>query len=92
MTTCSIDKNGPVSPVPTATLPIIAASTTTHGWSDTINSAPARAESAASIPSAARAPNRSAGRRTAQVNAALPMSVHVTAAPTPRASMPCCAR
>ena len=87
-TTCSIVRNGPVSPVPTATLPRIAASTTSHGDDDPSRSSAATADNPASAISGARGPKRSAGRRTAHVSSALPASVSVTVTPTPAALIP----
>src|SRR5947199_232760 len=72
MRTCSRARKGPVSPVPTATLPSIAASTTSRGSRDDRRIRAARAESAPSAISTGRAPYRSAGRRTSHVSAALP--------------------
>src|SRR2546429_251974 len=88
MRTCSRVRKGPVSPVPTATLPRIAASTTSRGSRDDRKITAATAESAPSASRAARAPYRSAGRRTSHVRAALPARVSVTATPRPAALRP----
>jgi hypothetical protein len=69
-------------------LPNPAASTTSQGLRVESSTTADRAESTVSASRTGRVPKRSAGRRTAQVSAALAASVKVTLAPMTVALMP----